>query len=347
MTVATNVGLVRTNNEDNFIVNPDLSCSDWYVTSDTDQEIPLGKNGAVLVVADGMGGMNAGEVASEIAVNGIRQSFESIEDYSRVVDCSNHIESFLKRAIVDADNAIKQRVKDDPSTSGMGTTIVIAWVIDNVAHVAWCGDSRAYLFNRQSGLSRLSKDHSYVQELVDAGKLDAELAFDHPNSNIITRSLGDSAVKAQPDYVCRRLSAGDYIILCSDGLCGLVRDEEMLDLLMKEHDSIEEYKKDLFNAAFEAGGYDNITIGIIECVSVKESELSSTVAPGARKPKAIGKGTHQEGDESLVQVKKKKSRGWIWLLLSLLLLAALAYAAYHWGFIVIDDAYHISFKLTH
>ena len=339
MTAATNVGLVRSNNEDNFIVNPDLTGPDWYVPSRTDDVIQLGKNGCVLIVADGMGGMNAGEVASELAVTGIRRSFEAIEDYSKVVDCSNHVEAFLKKAIVDADSAIKQKVKEDPSTSGMGTTVVIAWLVDNLVHVAWCGDSRAYLFNRQSGLSRLSKDHSYVQELVDAGKLDADLAFDHPNSNIITRSLGDSSVKAQPDYVCRRLSAGDFVILCSDGLCGLVRDEEMLDLLMEEHDSIEDYKQMLFNAAFEAGGYDNITIGIIECISVKESELTSTVTSGKSTRKSLskpfGKGTHQESEESS-PARRKSSKGWLWIVIILIILAALCFAAYHFGYITID-----------
>lgn len=345
MTVATNVGLVRSNNEDNFIVNPDLTTSDWFVPSDTDQVLSLGENGAVLIVADGMGGMNAGEVASELAVNGIRRSFGDIEDFSKVTDCSNHIEAFLKKAIVDADADIKKRVKDDASTSGMGTTIVIAWVLGNVVHVAWCGDSRAYLFNRQSGLSRLSKDHSYVQELVDAGKLDAELAFDHPNSNIITRSLGDSNVKAQPDYVCKRLSAGDYVILCSDGLCGLVRDEEMLDVLMQEHDSIEDYKNGLFQAALDAGGYDNITIGILECLSVKESELTSTVAPSevGKKQKAAaapGQGTHKDEGR-----KPRRSRIWLWIIL-LLLLALLCFAAFHFGFISFDEARHLHFNLT-
>ena len=149
MTVATNVGLVRTNNEDNFIVNPDLNAPDkWIVPANADDVFALGKGGCVMVVADGMGGMNAGEVASEIAVNYVKQAFSKVSDFSKISDCSNHIEDFLKKIIVEADAAIKKKVKEDPSTSGMGTTIVVAWIIGEVVHVAWCGDSRAYHFNR-------------------------------------------------------------------------------------------------------------------------------------------------------------------------------------------------------
>lgn len=324
MTVATNVGLVRSNNEDNFIVNPDLDQPDnWYAPGDANEVIALGENGCVMVVADGMGGMNAGEVASELAVNSIRDSFMSVKDFSHITDCSNHVESFLKKAIVSADAEIKKKVKEDQSTAGMGTTIVIAWVIGNVAHIAWCGDSRAYMFNRSSGLSRLSNDHSYVQELVDTGKLDPELAFDHPNSNIITRSLGDSPAKAQPDYVFKGLSTGDYLILCTDGLCGLVRDEEILDVMMKDHASLDEYKNELFNAAFEAGGYDNVTIALFECMSVKEETLTSTVTPTQPKKKKE-KGTEKTGEPEKKSHKKLTILLIIIILLLLLLVAALS-----------------------
>lgn len=335
MTVATNVGLVRTNNEDNFIVNPDLDASDkWIVPANADDVFALGKDGCVMVVADGMGGMNAGEVASEIAVNYVKQAFSKVSDFSKISDCSNHVEDFLKKIIVEADAAIKKKVKEDPSTSGMGTTIVVAWIIGEVVHVAWCGDSRAYHFNRQSGLSRLSKDHSYVQELVDAGKLDPELAFDHPNSNIITRSLGDSPVKAQPDYVCKRLSAGDYVILCTDGLCGLVRDERILEIMMQERSSLAEYKTALFDASFEEGAYDNVTIALFECMSVKEENIASTVAPGAPKSK-----------------KKKKSGSLVKkILVFVLLMIALAgifMASWHFDIITMDDQKNIHINIQH
>lgn len=344
MTVATNVGLVRSNNEDNFIVCPSLDQADnWFAPLAVDEVISLGKSGCVMVVADGMGGMNAGEVASEIAVNSIKESFSEVKDFSKIVDCSNHIENFMKKIIVDADVAIKKRVKEDPSTQGMGTTVVMSWLIEDVVHVAWCGDSRAYLFNRQSGLSRLSNDHSYVQELVDTGKLDPDLAFDHPNSNIITRSLGDSPVKAQPDYVCKRLSVGDNILLCTDGLCGLCRDEEIMDVLMQEHHSLEEYRNQLFNAAFAAGGYDNVTIAMLECMKVKETNLASTIAPAAKAQKSKGgkkeKASTQHG-------KKNPPVGlWLFIVIVALLIVALL-IAYHFNIVTIDEANHIKLNLN-
>lgn len=270
LTAGTNVGCVRTNNEDNFIVNDNLDNKDWFLPSDVSKAIPLGKSGAILVVADGMGGMNAGEVASAIAIDTVKSIF-SLDDFTKVTASERKIEAFLKDAIVEADNKIKAKVKEDESTSGMGTTIVIAWVLDNMVHIAWCGDSRAYVFNTASGLVRLSKDHSYVQELVDAGKLDPELAFDHPNSNIITRSLGDSPVKARPDYVSRILSSGDVVLLCSDGLCGLCRDEEIVQVMAAAKD-IYSCKNNLINEALRAGGYDNVTVALLEVESVEENE---------------------------------------------------------------------------
>lgn len=311
MTVATNVGLVRSNNEDNFIVCPDLSVkNNWFVPINPNDVMSLGEQGCVMIVADGMGGMNAGEVASELAVNSIKDSFEKTKDFSQIADCSNHIESFLKRTIVEADAVIKKRVKEDNTTAGMGTTIVVAWVVGDVAHIAWCGDSRAYLFNRSAGLSRLSNDHSYVQELVDTGQLDPELAFDHPNSNIITRSLGDSSTKARPDYVCKRLSTGDYLLLCTDGLCGLCRDEEILDIMMRQYPDIKDYIRALFNAAFAAGGYDNVTIALMECISVKEEDLASTVAPTEKRERKSESKTRSK------KVNKTLRKMSLWLLIA-------------------------------
>lgn len=313
LTASTNVGCVRTNNEDNFIVNENLSSGNWFVPSDLSKTISLGESGAILVVADGMGGMNAGEVASAIAIDTIKSVF-SLDDYSKIIVSDKKIEAFLKDAIIDADTKIKAKVKEDDSTSGMGTTIVIAWILKDVAHIAWCGDSRAYLFNPSSGLVRLSKDHSYVQELVDAGKLDPELAFDHPNSNIITRSLGDSPAKARPDYVSRVLTEGDSILLCSDGLCGLCRDEEIAQIMIDAED-IENCKNNLIKAALEAGGYDNVTVALFEVDSIDSEEVVVT---------------DTTNDLKTVKNRKRRSRR-LTSLIVILVLAALVGGLYYTG----------------
>lgn len=264
LTAGTNVGKVRTNNEDNFIVNADLVQGDWLIPNNSSQAIPLGEAGALLVVADGMGGMNAGEVASEIAVNTIQEVF-SLDDFSSIVDTDEHISQFLTSAIVEADSRIKQRVVDDPKTEGMGTTIVIAWVLENKVHIAWCGDSRAYKFNKESGLIQLSKDHSYVQQLVDDGDLTPDEAFDSPFSNIITRSLGDVKSIAKPDYRLFTLTDGDNIILCSDGLCGICRDVEILETLNSiDLDNVTNCRDALIDIALQAGGDDNVTVAILQ-----------------------------------------------------------------------------------
>jgi serine/threonine protein phosphatase PrpC len=214
----------RPNNEDNYQLDDNLSDNSWGFTADA--EVSLGEKGALLVVCDGMGGMNAGEVASDIAVKTIKEWFttEKLTDATIAAPCK-----YIASAIVAADAAIKAHSKTNPDTEGMGSTIVLAWLLGQKVYVGWCGDSRCYRFNPALGLERLSHDHSYVQELVDAGKLTEELAFDHPNNNIITRSLGDPRGAAQPDTKEFDLYDQDIILLCSDGLCGTLRDNEMAD----------------------------------------------------------------------------------------------------------------------
>ena len=191
----TDVGLVRTNNEDNLcaISNLDVKDSTW-VNNDICQ---LGRKGALLVVADGMGGMNAGEVASEIAVSVVKERFTH-EVSDEILKSDESIVKFMNESIVLADNTIKKEGKQRPEAKGMGTTIVIAWLYEGKLFVSWCGDSRAYIFNPSMGLFQISKDHSYVQELVDKGIVKPEDAFDFPESNVITRCLSHSSLKAEP-----------------------------------------------------------------------------------------------------------------------------------------------------
>ena len=252
----------RPNNEDNYQLDSDLADNQWGFTAD--EKVELGEKGALLLVCDGMGGMNAGEVASDIAVRTIKELFAA-ENLSKTVLASPM--AYVKNAIVAADAAIKNYGKEHPETEGMGSTCVVAWLLGKKLYVGWCGDSRCYCYNPKSGLVRLSHDHSYVQELVDAGKLTEELAFDHPNSNIITRSLGDPSGEARPDVKMYDLHNEDIILLCSDGLCGCLRDNEIEEQIAAHQNSMQECRDALWEADKAAGWHDNVTIGIAQVLS--------------------------------------------------------------------------------
>lgn len=276
LAAGTDVGLVRQNNEDNFVVNADLQKDSWMIPK-TSEPISLGEYGTLLVVADGMGGTNAGEVASAIAIETIQQKFSQVELAKFFADKGSLPEKafceFMENAVKAANLNIINRSKTDSSTQGMGTTIVILWLVEEKAYISWCGDSRCYVFNAETGISRLSKDHSYVQELVDDGKLDPENAFDHPYSNIITRCLGDDENRANPDFRSYTYRDGDIFLLCSDGLCGLCTDEEIMQLMLNHKESLTDCKKSLTEAALNAGGYDNVTIALCQIISENKSEV--------------------------------------------------------------------------
>ena len=155
MFAGTNVGL-RENNEDNFTVCPDLTKNEWIVPADSQQAIPLGEKGCLMVVADGMGGQNAGEVASAIAIATVQERFSPANMPADIMDNPNTIKAFLKKVISEADNRIKRETENNPSTYGMGSTIVIAWLTGCKLYVAWLGDSRAYSFVHDKEIGRAS-----------------------------------------------------------------------------------------------------------------------------------------------------------------------------------------------
>ena len=188
ISATTDVGCNRENNEDAFAFCPDLSDPDWR-QKHTGGYLPLGSQGALLIVADGMGGANAGEVASAVAIDSISRTF-SPKAIENATNDDQKICELLTTAIKDADKAVNMHMIDHPETAGMGTTIVLCWVKGDKAYTAWCGDSRCYIYN-DKGLQPLTKDHSYVQELVDRGEITEEEAFTHPDNNVITRGLGE------------------------------------------------------------------------------------------------------------------------------------------------------------
>jgi len=208
--------------------------------------------------------MNAGEIASEYVIKGIKQQFSNIPN--DILGDDNAILKFIHTAIVEADEAVKTYAKKHREAEGLGSTIVLLWLLENKAYCAWCGDSRIYRFNPNNELTRLSHDHSYVQSLVDDGKISEEEAFDHPDGNIITKSLGDNGSKADPELRVYDIYQRDVFMLCSDGLCGLLRDSEINEILSTNCTSSKDSLQALWEAGTKKGWTDNTTIDIL-CIS--------------------------------------------------------------------------------
>lgn len=263
LTAGTDVGNVRDNNEDNFILNPDLRTPHWFLPEDITKPIRLGDVGCVIAVADGMGGANCGEVASAITVDCVRESFNSA-NLKSIAKSDFAIVDFLKGIVGASDQAIKTYAETHPESRGMGTTLVLGWLLGHSLHVAWCGDSRAYVYNPEHGLRRLSKDHSRVQSYVDQGFITEEEAFGHPESNIITRCLGDIPQEADADYHLYSIQSQDLILFCTDGLCAYCPDSEIEEVLAATHGDLNACRNELVGHALAAGGYDNITVAVLK-----------------------------------------------------------------------------------
>jgi PPM family protein phosphatase len=254
----TDVGRVRTHNEDNFIVCPDLGEKRWYVS---DQPHPLSPKGCLLVVADGMGGTNAGEVASEIAVETIRRQFDGLPQLETPGEQQAY--ERLQQAILAAHQDIVEAALANPAHAGMGTTLVMAWVFPHKAFIGWVGDSRAYRYQKEGGLQLLTDDHSLVWEMVKAGTLTPEEADVHPNSNIITQSLGNGNQPPAPEFTSCALAPGDRLLLCSDGLNNMVSHKAMEKIFGAET-ALEATCRELIQWANDEGGADNITVLCLE-----------------------------------------------------------------------------------
>ncbi len=241
----TDVGVVRSGNEDAFLMIPDSG---------------------VFIVADGMGGHAAGEVASEMAVSIVADALQQVVGRSDA-DAAE----IIRRSLVEANSAIFQRTLVEQDKRGMGTTAT-AMVINGERYmVGQVGDSRAYVL-RDGQLLQITKDHSYVQEQVDAGYLTLEQARTHPYSNVITRCVGANADVA-PDIYGGTLHAGDVFLLASDGLTGMLEDYELHSILSSER-TVGEFVDSLIAEANRRGGLDNITVIVVRIDAVEHSSAT-------------------------------------------------------------------------
>lgn len=255
---ATHVGCVRNNNEDCFLARPEASL--W-------------------LVADGMGGAAAGEVASGIVRDTVLQSV-------------NHGEE-LEASIQTAHEAVIRAVEEQVGEAGMGSTVVALQSQGSNARIAWVGDSRAYRW-RDGELEQLTRDHSYVQSLIDAGIIDAEDAENHPQKNVITQSLGAVELNAlQIDSIETPWQSGDKLLLCSDGLTGEVNDAGIANIL-SEGGSDQEVVDRLIQAALDNGGHDNVSVIIVSAPAMIDTNntaggSSGTAASSNSPPVSSGK----------------------------------------------------------
>ena len=274
----TDVGMVRQQNEDSFLAEETL-----------------------FVVADGMGGHNAGEVASALAVTtlkaGARLGIDTTEDFRELIQQAN--------------SAIYTASLDDSTQSGMGTTVTALSIVEGEEPrvlVANVGDSRAYLW-RSGALSRLSVDHSYVQELVNEGIITPEAARVHPRRNIVTRALGINR-SVMVDVFTHFVRTGDRIVLCSDGLVDEVADNEIARVL-GQHTDPQETAEALVMVANTNGGRDNTTVIVVDVLDDVSEPLVTSVPDNTapmQSPSVDALDVANAGDVSVSGVGKKKSR---------------------------------------
>ncbi len=215
-------------------------------------EKPVGNLPNLFIVADGMGGHNAGDYASKTTVEVMQQEIvKSLESNPVVI---------LGKAIETANEMIRKKAAENPDYEGMGTTVVAATYVENTLYIANVGDSRLYVVNKE--IKQITRDHSLVEEMVRMGGLDKASARNHPDKNIITRAVGASEV-VEPDFFSVTLEEGDIVLMCSDGLTNMLEDEDIRMRLSGTRDIVEK-ALDLVEAANENGGRDNISVILVK-----------------------------------------------------------------------------------
>ena len=231
---------------------------DYKYTSET----PVGNLPNLFILADGMGGHNAGDYASRYTVEMIVDSVRKNSDTMPV--------AVIRRAISEANRAVMEKAQTDIDLEGMGTTVVAATIRDQELCVANVGDSRLYLAGRESFV-QITRDHSYVQEMVRRGEISPEAARLHPDRNIITRAVG-GGYGIEVDFFEVELKEGDQILMCSDGLTDMLEDEEIFEIINEKKD-VREAIDELIDAANDYGGNDNITIILTQPFSSGEVKI--------------------------------------------------------------------------
>src|SRR5436853_489422 len=259
----TDVGRVRRGNEDNFLLL-DLTAarawsgSDGAENPDDMREFALGEHGLVLVVSDGMGGALAGDVASRMAIEAVRDVLMGTNTDGNGCDPDSSLVECLRHATMEANRNIHYKSLEDSRCSGMGATLTGAAVKDDKLDLIQVGDSRAYVMRGQQ-IRLATKDQSLVQQLVDVGQISEAEAETHMFRNVILQALG-AQNELTPATARIQLRQGDMVLLCSDGLSGKLRNEEIRQIVSGSGDDLAGACKALVDEANHRGGEDNITV---------------------------------------------------------------------------------------
>lgn len=222
---------------------------DYVYTS----EMPVGNLKNLFLVADGMGGHNAGDYASRYTIETIVDEISKSSEESQI--------TVLENAIKSANELIRKKAQEEAELNGMGTTVVAATIDGDKLCVANVGDSRLYIINNRE-IRQITRDHSLVEEMIRMGGLKRELARTHPDKNIITRAIG-AQDDVEVDFFDVNLNKDDVILMCSDGLSNMIEDEEIRMIMQGQRDIVEKAES-LVKAANNNGGKDNIAVVLVE-----------------------------------------------------------------------------------
>lgn len=234
----SDLGKARELNEDSYFISKD------------DSELKL------YLLADGMGGYNGGEIASKLAIESARKYITS--NFEKISHDKEAIQELIKNSMEYANMVVYEKSKENKELEGMGTTLEICVIYGNRVYIGHIGDSRIYRI-RKNIIRKLTKDHSYVEKLVEDGTITREEAENHPKKNMLMKALGCTAY-IEPDITVKGFLKDDILLMSSDGLTNMIKNQEIYDIVRQD---IEKASDNLVNRANDLGGYDNITVVII------------------------------------------------------------------------------------
>ncbi len=237
----TDIGMQRKENQDRIFV------------PEKDDAIKL------FIVADGMGGANAGGTASKMAIEYVRNSIE--DGYEEAKDDREKVESLIRKSIIDANKYVYKKSKENPEYAGMGTTISVALIIKNKVYIGHVGDSRVYRI-RKEFIRQLTKDHSYVQALVQNGTITKAEAINHPQKNVLLKVLGCEP-ELEPDVMVKGFLKEDVLMICSDGLTNMISVPDIFEEIKDGKNDLKKTCNNLISQSKKNGGYDNISVILV------------------------------------------------------------------------------------